>query len=245
MTDATAYPDIVSKDAWLQARKALLEEEKRITRQRDKVNAMRRRLPMVRVDRDYTFEGPEGALSLRDLFGDARQLFIGHFMFDPDWDKGCSSCTHLADEISPMHLRHLRDGNTAFTYVSRAQIDKIEAYKAKHGWTFPWVSSFGSDFNYDFGVTLDRSKAPVGYNYKNEAEMEAAGWSPADGETAEMPGFSTFVRRGDEVFHTYSTYARGCEQFGGAHYMLDMTVWGRQQDFEDSPEGWPQSPTYG
>lgn len=245
MTEAKAYPDIVSRDTWLEARKALLTEEKKLTRHRDQINAMRRRLPMVRVDKDYTFEGPEGALSLRDLFGETRQLLIGHFMFDPSWENGCSSCTHLADEISPAHLRHLNDSNTAFAYVSRAPIDKIEAYKAKQGWTFPWVSSFGSDFNYDFGVTLDRSKAPVGYNYKSEAEMAAAGWTPADGESAEMPGFSTFVRRGKEVFHTYSTYARGCEQFGGAHYMLDMTVWGRQQDFEDSPQGWPQKPTYG
>ncbi|MDX8355596.1 DUF899 family protein, partial [Cognatiyoonia sp. IB215182] len=117
--------------------------------------------------------------------------------------------------------------------------------KAKRGWTFPWVSSFGSDFNYDLGVTLDRNRAPIGYNYKNEKEMAGAGWAPKEGESVELPGFSTFLRRRDEVFHTYSTYARGCEQFGGAHYMLDMTVWGRQQDFEDSPEGWPQEPTYG
>ena len=104
MPDATAYPDIVSKDAWLEARKALLAEEKRITREHDAVNALRRRLPMVRVEKDYTFEGPQGALTLRDLFGDAHQLFVGHFMFDPEWENGCSSCTHLADEISPKHL---------------------------------------------------------------------------------------------------------------------------------------------
>lgn len=246
MPDATAYPDIVSREVWLDARKALLEDEKALTRQHDAVAAKRRRLPMVRIDKAYRFEGPDGPLSLLDLFDGQRQLFVGHFMFDPDWDAGCSSCTHLADEIAPADLRHLRDSNTAFAYVSRAPIAKIEAYKAKHGWTFPWVSSHGSDFNYDFGVTLDRAKGPVSYNYKTEDELARQDNFTLDkGQSAEVPGFSAFLRVGDEVFHTYSTFARGCEAFGGSHYILDLTVWGRQQSFEDSPEGWPQSPTYG
>lgn len=246
MPDATAYPDIVSNEAWLEARKALLVEEKRVTRERDAVNAMRRRLPMVRVEKDYTFEGPKGALTLRDLFGDARQLFIGHFMFDPEWENGCSSCSHLADEISPAHIRHLADGDTAFAYVSRAPIDKIESYKAKRGWTFPWVSSFGSDFNYDFGATFDPEKGSTTYNYKTEAELvERNLYGVNTDQSSELPGFSVFLRIDDDVFHTYSTYGRGGETFGGAHYMLDMTVWGRRQDFEASPKGWPQAPTYG
>ena len=245
MAKATAYPDIVPHAAWLDARKALLEEEKALTRARDALNAKRRRLPMVRIEKDYRFEGPAGTLSLLDLFDGHDQLFIGHFMFDPDWDRGCSSCTHLADEIAEASVRHLRDANTAFAYISRAPIAKIEAYKAEHGWTFPWVSSYGSDFNYDFGVTLDPSKGAVSYNFKSEAELAQDGFRMQDGEPMELPGFSAFLRAGDDVFHTYSTYARGCEAFGSSHYILDLTVWGRQQDFEDSPEGWPQSPTYG
>ena len=242
---AEAYPPVVIREAWLAARKDLLAREKQLTRDRDALNAARRRLPMVKVDKDYVFEGPAGAVRLVDLFDGLNQLIVGHFMFDPDWADGCSSCTHLADEISPGHIRHLREGDTAFAYVSRAPIAKIEAYKAKRGWTFPWVSSFGSDFNYDFGVTLDRAKAPVGYNYKSEQELAESGLSVADGQSVEAPGFSAFLRIGNGVFHTYSTYARGGEAIGGAHYLLDLTVWGRQQDFEDSPPGWPQRPTYG
>ncbi|MFQ6546364.1 DUF899 domain-containing protein [Aestuariibius sp. 2305UL40-4] len=245
MAEATKYPEIVSQDKWLTARMTLLAEEKALTRQRDAVAARRRRLPMVRIEKDYAFEGPSGPLSLADLFGGHSQLFLGHFMFDPDWDEGCSSCTHLADEISDGHIRHLADSNTAFTYVSRAPIAKIEAYKAKRGWTFPWVSSFGSDFNYDFGVTLDPAKGATSYNYKTRDELAADGFTLTEGKPAETPGFSAFLKVGDDIFHTYSTFARGCEAFGGAHYILDMTVWGRQQSFEDSPEGWPQNPTYG
>ncbi|MEM9011380.1 MAG: DUF899 family protein [Pseudomonadota bacterium] len=242
---ATAHPDIVSREDWLRARRDLLDEEKALTRARDAVAARRRRLPMVKVEREYTFTGPRGPLSLRDLFGGQERLFLGHFMFAPDWQEGCASCTHLADEISDGHLRHLAENDTAFAYVSRAPIEKIEAYKATRGWRFAWVSSHGSDFNYDFGVTLDRSRDATEYNYKSEEALAAMGLTLADGQSMELPGFSAFLRIDEEVFHTYSTYARGGEAIGGSHYILDMTVWGRRQSFEDSPPGWPQAPTYG
>ncbi|HDZ74051.1 MAG TPA: DUF899 domain-containing protein [Aurantimonas coralicida] len=243
--NATAYPNIVARAEWLAERRKLLTEEKTLTRARDALNAARRRLPMVRVEKDYEFTGPEGTLSLLDMFSGRSQLIVGHFMFDPEWENGCPSCTHMADEISSGQVGHLRDGNTEFAYVSRAPLPKIEAYKARRGWTFPWNSSFGGDFNYDFHVTLDRSVAPPEYNYKSEEELAAAGMELKDGQSVELPGFSMFLRIEKEIFHTYSTYARGGEMIGGSHYMLDLTAWGRQQDFEDSPDGWPQQPTYG
>jgi predicted dithiol-disulfide oxidoreductase (DUF899 family) len=162
-------PQVVSRDEWLAARKELLAREKELTRQRDELNAERRRLPMVRIDREYVFEGPDGKASLLDLFDGRRQLIVGHFMFDPRWDEGCSSCSAGADEISNGLLKHLHARDTTFVYVSRAPLAKIEAYKARKGWTFPWYSSYGNDFNYDFHVTLDESAAPIEYNYRTRA----------------------------------------------------------------------------
>ncbi len=216
------------------ARKELLALEKEATRARDALNAKRRRLPMVEVDKDYVFEGPHGKKSLLDLFEGCRQLIIGHFMFSPEWEQGCTSCSHLADEISNGHLDHLRDSDTSFAYVSRATLSKIEAYKTHKGWTFPWYSSYGSHFNYDFHVTLDESVAPIMYNYRSKAEHEKRGMSFDGGQPIEMPGFSFFLRDGDRVFHTYSTYARGGEMFGGSHYMLDLTALGRQEAWEEA-----------
>src|SRR5680860_649970 len=243
----TGLPPIVTRDAWLAARKALLAKEKEITSARDAVNAERRRLPMVEVDKDYVFQGPAGKASLRDVFEGRRQLIVYHFMFDLRWENGCPSCTHLADEVSPGHLTHLRRSDVGFACVSRAPLAKLEAYKARKGWTFPWFSSYGGEFNYDFHVTLVESVAPVVYNYRTPAEHEQAGTSYylIGAQPIELPGFSVFLRDDDRVFHTYSTYGRGGEMGGGSHYLLDLTVYGRQQDWEDSPEGWPQKPTYG
>ena len=176
MTDTTAnLPPVVSRDAWLAARTELLAREKELTRLRDALSADRRRLPMVEVTKDYVFEGPEGKVSLADLFAGRRQLVIGHFMFHPDWDAGCPSCSAGADEMSEGHLKHLAARDTTFVYVSRAPLAKLEAYKAQKGWTFPWYSSHGSDFNYDFDVTLDEDVKPVVYNYRTKAEYEARG----------------------------------------------------------------------
>src|SRR5215471_4252987 len=149
-----SLPRVASRQEWLEARKELLAEEKEMTRARDKLNTKRRELPMVEVDEEYVFEGPDGKATLLDLFEGRRQLIVVHFMFDPSWDDGCPSCTAGADEMSEGLMHHVHTRDTSIAYVSRAPIEKIEHYKAKRGWTFPWYSSFGSDFNYDFHVTL-------------------------------------------------------------------------------------------
>src|SRR5918995_737597 len=163
---------------------------------------------MVRIEKEYVFEGPDGKASLIDLFEGRRQLIVGHFMFDPSWEEGCPSCSAGADEVSDGLLRHLHARDTTFVYVSRAPLEKIEACKAKKGWTFPWYSSYGSDFNYDFHATLDESVAPVEYNYRTPEEFEQSGSSffSDNEQPIEMPGTSCFLRVDDRVFHTYSSY---------------------------------------
>lgn len=237
----TAIPKIASQDEWLAARLQLLDLEKKLTKHRDRVNAERRRLPMVKIEKQYTFDGPEGRQSLSALFDGRRQLIVYHFMFDPEWDKGCSGCTGYADAIGDLSMLHDRD--TTFVLISRAPLAKLEAYKALKGWRLPWYSSFGSDFNYDFHVTLDEKVAPIEYNYQNKAVLEARrGPGNIEGEDH---GLSVFFRVEDDVYHTYSTYGRGTEFLTDAYSLLDVTPYGRQEDFEDSPPGWPQRPTYG
>src|SRR5919107_1185858 len=166
-------PEVVSPEEWLAARKELLVKEKELTRARDRVNADRRRLPMVRMDKPYTFEGPDGTVSLLDLFEGRPQLVMHHFMFGPDWEQGCPSCSSAADQIGRLRQLHVR--NTTLVAVSRAPYEKLAAFRERMGWTFPWYSSYGSDFNYDFHATLDESVAPVEYNYRTKAEHEQAG----------------------------------------------------------------------
>ncbi|MFC4053272.1 DUF899 domain-containing protein [Actinomadura syzygii] len=223
-----ALPDVVSRDEWLEARKALLAKEKELTRARDALNAERRRLPMVRVEEDYLFEGPDGPASLLDLFEGRRQLIVGHVMWDPDWPRACRSCSSGLAEISVGLLRHLHDRDTAYAAVSRAPQSKIGPFRAEMGWVFPWYSSHGSGFNYDYHVTLDESVAPEVYNYR---PLEMEGDRPM-----ELPGSSFFLRDGDAVYHTYSMYARGAEQVGGSYYFLDLTALGRQEEWEE-PKG--------
>ena len=224
-----SLPEVVSRDEWLVARKALLVKEKESTRARDALNAERRRLPMVEIDKDYAFEGPAGRASLLDLFEGRRQLIVDHFMWpDPTVDDGCPSCSGRVDQYG--NLAHLHERETTMVVVSRAPLDKIEPFKQRMGWTFPWYSSWGSDFNYDFHVTLDEAVAPVEYNYRDKAELEAAGFTQMEGD---LHGTSAFLRDGDRVFHTYSTYGRGTEQVGGTHYYLDLTALGRQEDWEE------------
>jgi predicted dithiol-disulfide oxidoreductase (DUF899 family) len=233
-----SLPEIASREQWLAARTALLEKEKELTRQRDALNAERRRLPMVEVVKPYELEGPDGPVSLLDLFEGRRQLIVGHFMFDPSWNDGCASCSAGADEVAQGLLDHLHVRDTTLAYVSRAPLAKIEDYKARKGWTFPWYSSHGSDFNYDFHVTLDESVAPVEYNYRSAAEWTAAGVTMfAESEQPiEQPGTSYFLRDGERVFHTNSVYARGAEMTGGSYYWLDLTALGRQEQWEE-PKG--------
>jgi predicted dithiol-disulfide oxidoreductase (DUF899 family) len=232
-TQDIAHPRIASRDEWLAARKELLGHEKELTKQGDRVSAERRRLPMVRIEKEYMFDGPEGKRSLKELFDGRRQLIVYHFMFDPEWDKGCPGCTGYVNALGDLSTLPERD--TTFVLISRAPLAKLEAYKALKGWNRPWYSSFGSDFNYDFHVTLDASVAPLEYNYRSQPE----------GEKGEAPGLSVFFRIGDDIFHTYSTYARGGESLTHGYSLLDTTPYGRQEDWEDSPAGWPQKPTYG
>ena len=215
----TRYPQIASREEWQQARDQLLVKEKAATRARDALAAERRRLPMVRIEKDYVFEGPHGKVSLPDLFEGRRQLIIYHFMFAPDVDgwpsAGCPGCSMVVDHIG--HLAHLHARDTSLALVSRAPLANLESYKKRMGWTLPWFSSAGTDFNDDFGVTT------------------------AEGENF---GLSVFLREGDTVFHTYFTGARGVEVLDTNFTLLDMTPFGRQEEWEDSPPGWPQTAPY-
>jgi predicted dithiol-disulfide oxidoreductase (DUF899 family) len=228
-----ALPRIVDRETWLEARTRLLEKEKELTRRRDALSTERRNLPMVEIDKDYEFDGPNGRVHLRDLFEGRPQLIIYHFMFAPEWDEGCSSCTAGTDEIAPGLIEHLHRRDTTYAMVSRAPLAKLERWKAERGWDLPWYSSFGTDFNYDFGVTVDESVAPARYNYRSRAEFEAMGSDFFDADQPfEMPGRSCFLRVDGRVFHTYSQYARGLESTGGSYYFLDLTALGRQEQWE-------------
>jgi predicted dithiol-disulfide oxidoreductase (DUF899 family) len=232
-----ALPEISTRERWRQARIELLAEEKALTKARDALSAKRRRLPMVEVVDDYRFEGQDGTVGLLDLFDGRRQLIVQHFMFDPSWDDGCPSCTAASDEISDGLLRHLHARDTTLVVVSRAPLERIEKYKATRGWTFPWFSSFGSRFNYDFHVTIDPAEAPVEFNFRGPDELVEAGFGwMLDGESREQPGYSTFLRDGERIFHTYSMYGRGVEWLGGSYAFLDTTALGRQEDWEE-PKG--------
>ncbi len=226
-----AHPKIVSRHEWLAARKELLAKEKELTRQRDAVNAARRRLPMVRIDKEYVLDSPGGKVRLLDLFEGGRQLIVYHFMFDPNWDEGCPNCSFLVDNIG--HLAHLHARKISLALVSRAPLAKIEPYRKRMGWTVPWYSSFGSDFNYDFHVTLDEAVAPVEYNYRDKAELLHRGESYFT--QGESHGLSVFLRDGGSIFHTYSTYARATDLLVGTYNYLDLTPLGRQEDWEEPP----------
>ena len=239
-TTADAHPPIVSREAWTTERKRLLAAEKELTKHYDQVNADRRRLPMVAIEKKYEFDGPAGKVSLLDLFAGRRQLIVYHFMFDPKWDAGCPGCTGLVNAIGDLSMLEKRD--TTYVLISRAPLEKLEAYKQKQGWQRTWVSSFHSDFNYDFHATQDRKVVPLEYNYRKPEEHQPPKEKPFEGEAH---GTSVFFRLDDQVYHTYSTFARGCEGLTDAYSLLDITPYGRQEDFEDSPPGWPQKPTYG
>lgn len=226
-----SLPEIVTRERWLEARRRLLVAEKEETRRRDALNAQRRRLPMVRVEKDYQLTGQQGKVGLAEMCGSASQLIVQHVMFDPGWDAACPGCTASVDELSHGMLAHLRSRDTAFVLVSRAPLAKLEKYQASKGWTIPWYSSHGSDFNYDFQATLDKSVPQLDYNFRTVPEI-------LDGDEApqEVPGLSCFLRAGGDIFHTYSTYARGTDILGSAYSMLDLTALGRQEEWEE-PRG--------
>jgi len=216
-------PPLVTATEWQAARDALLAEEKEATRSRDVLAAKRRRLPRVRIENDYVFDGPDGKATLLDVFEGRRQLLLYHFMFGPNQDAGCGGCSMFVDQIG--HLAHLHARDTSFALVSRAPIAKIEAYRKRMGWTIPWYSSFESEFNVDFGVGPETPQPDV---YQ-------------DGETF---GLSAFLRDRDAVFRTYFTTARGVEALGSVWTLLDLTPLGRQEEWEDSPAGYPQTKPY-
>jgi len=238
---AIAHPKVVSREEWLVERKKLLAAEKELTKLGDKVDADRRRLPMVKIEKDYVFDSPDGKRNLAELFEGRLQLIIYHFMFDPEWEKGCPGCTGMINALGDLSM--LNERNTTYAVISRAPLAKLLVYKADQGWDIDWYSSYGSDFNYDFHVTFDSSIAPIEHNFKNEAELNGGTAEPHVWK-GESHGVSVFFRVGDDVYHTYSAYARGVESLTDSYSLLDVTPYGRQEDWEDSPAGWPQKPTY-
>jgi len=215
---------IVSEAEWIAARKELLIKEKEMSRAQDAVAAQLRQLPMVKVAKEYTFTTASGTpVTLRNLFGDKKQLIVYHFMLAPGEAEGCKGCSFLAEHFADPRLLATKD--TAFTAVSRAPIADIEAYRARTGWRFPWVSSHGSEFNYDFQATLDDAHGT--YNFRTRAEAEALGKrAPGNGD---MPGLTVFYREGENVYRTYSAYARGLDRFANTFQFLDVTPLGRQE----------------
>jgi predicted dithiol-disulfide oxidoreductase (DUF899 family) len=221
---------VVSRDEWLAARTEHLRREKEFTRLRDRLSAERRALPWVRVDRTYTFDTPDGPRTLADLFDGRSQLIVYHFMFGPSWEEGCPSCSLLSDHIDGATV-HLAQRDVTLVAVSRAPLDRIEAFRSRMGWRFPWVSSHGSDFNHDHHVSFteeDRAAGEVDYNFGRQRYM-----------SDELPGVSVFLRdESGDVFHTYSAYARGLDLLVGAYNYLDLVPKGRDEDALDFTMAW-------
>lgn len=227
----------------MQARLDLLAKEKELTKAQDALNAERRRLPMVRVDQEFTFDTENGPATLLDLFEGRDQLIVHHFMFAPEWNSPCASCSSAADGIG--NIRQLHARNTSLVAISRAPLAKLVEAKARMGWKFPWVSSLGSNFNFAFHATLDDTVEPVLLHFKTKEQLEQTGtpWSKEDPQPwtpdlngTEMPGLSVFLRVGDEVFLTYNTFGRGIEKFHNGYPYLDLTPLGRQESWEE-PKG--------
>jgi predicted dithiol-disulfide oxidoreductase (DUF899 family) len=222
---------VATYDEWLAARRALLAEEKDFTRLRDQLSAKRRALPWLKIGKDYRFDGPEGAnLPFADLFGGRRQLIVYHFMFAPDWEKPCKSCSFWADGYNSANM-HLNQRDTRLVAVSRAPLAKLEATKKRMGWSFPWYSSGEGDFNYDFHVSFHSEQViagPVRYNF-----------TPIETKMLDLPGVSAFIKEPDgAIYRTYSAYARGLDMLNPAYHLLDITTLGRQEDQLPNPMAW-------
>jgi predicted dithiol-disulfide oxidoreductase (DUF899 family) len=232
---------IVSREEWLAARKALLVKEKEATRVRDRINAERLALPWVKVEKTYHFDTPDGKKTLAELFGGRGQLMVYHFMLGPDWDAGCPGCSFLADHFDGA-LPHLEHHDVTMVAVSRALLAKIEAYKRRMGWRFPWVSSFGSEFNFDYHVSFTKDELAKGKVFYNFAQIDAANAND------ELFGLSAFIKdEAGNVFHTYSSYARGAEELAGTLMVLDrapksrnekttMDFVRRHDEYENTPD---------
>jgi predicted dithiol-disulfide oxidoreductase (DUF899 family) len=221
---------IVSNEEWVEARRQLLEEEKVLQRARDALAEKRRELPWRRIDEDYVFDGENGPVSLGEMFGDCVQLIVYHFMYHPDWDEGCKSCSFWADQYDAA-IPHLKARDVALACVSRGPLEKLLAYRSRMGWSFPWYSSAGNSFNYDFNVTFtpEQVEAKDGiYNYRK------ANWL-----AEELPGLSTFVKDEEgKVFHTYSAFSRGLDPLNATYQMLDLVAKGRDEDDLEFTMGW-------
>ncbi len=221
---------VVSRDEWLAARRQYLAKEKEFTRLRDQLSRERRELPWVRVDREYLFDGPGGSHTLSDLFDGCSQLIVYHFMFGPDWEEGCPTCSFWADNFNGIDV-HLKHRDISLVAVSRAKLETLEAYRKRMGWSFMWVSSFDSDFNHDYQVSFTAEEMQAGemmYNYRITT-------FPSD----EAPGISVFFKNGDgEIFHTYSCYARGLDLLSGAYNFMDLAPKGRDEDGLPYTQAW-------
>ena len=216
----TDHP-VVTREEWLAARKALLAKEKDFTRARDELSRLRRELPWERIEKDYVFEGPDGSVTLGELFDGRSQLIVYHFMFDPAWDEGCKSCSLLSDHFDPAVV-HLNQRDVSLAVVSHAPFEKLAVFKQRMGWRFTWVSSHGSDFNRDYRVSFT----------PEEIEQQAADYNYRIGAfpVSEAPGISVFLKdQAGDIFHTYSTYARGLDIFIGAYNLLDIVPKGRDE----------------
>ena len=210
--------NVVSRETWLTARRELLAEEKAFTAARDALSAKRRRMPWVKVETDYAFDGPKGRASLAELFEGKSQLIVYHFMMGPDWKEGCKSCSFWADNFNGIVV-HLKQRDVTLVAVSSAALEKIEAFRKRMGWIFPWVSSSGTSFNADIGVSPEPGR-PFIYNYGREVT-----------EMDELPGISVFARdAAGNVYHTYSCYSRGLDMLNGAYHYLDLVPKGRDED---------------
>ncbi len=221
---------VVSRSEWIDARRQFLKQEKEFTRLRDRLSAARRELPWVQVDKEYVFDGPSSKQTLTDLFEGRSQLIVYHFMYDPDWDAGCKSCSFWADNFNGIGV-HLNQRDVTFIAVSLAPLEKLRAFSRRMGWSFPWFSSFGTDFNYDYEVSFTRQDLAEGsgtYNY-----------SARTGAMTELPGLSVFHKDdAGTIFHTYSCYARGLDMLNGAYHHLDLVPKGRDEAGFSYPMEW-------
>ena len=220
---------IVTHDEWIAARRRFLEKEKEFTRLRDELSRERRELPWERVEKEYVFEGENGRETLADLFGKRSQLIVYHFMYDPDWEIGCRSCSFWADNFNGI-IPHLNQRDVSLVAVSRAPLQKLQAQAQRFGWTFKWISSYGSDFNFDYNVSFSAETLARGeafYNYTTQKITRT-----------ELPGISVFFKDDDEIFHTYSTYGRGLDMLNVAYHYLDSAPKGRDEDGLPFPMAW-------
>ena len=221
---------VVSHEAWIEARRKLLQKEKEFTQLRDELNEQRRQLPWEKVEKTYAFDGPGGRETLAELFGGKSQLLVWHFMFGPEWKAGCSHCSFWADTFNA-NIVHLKARDTTMIAISRAPLSKIEPFKKRMGWTFKWVSAANTDFNFDFQASARPEELKAGkvmYNYQMQEPF-----------SDQMHGASAFYKDGDAVYHTYSTYARGVDMLNGAYHYLDLTAKGRDEDWSsEDASGW-------